>query len=249
MENKRLFIDADHILHLVASEGPTSHLGGNVLTVKPDMKALKRKFLSIVKEYEDSAAVEYICEAWKIKKKTILVFSDPDHNFRHDIFPGYKAGRPKRSETFYRLRRWAHRLGNAKIAKNCEADDYVAAYVRAGGLGVSTDKDLLKGVPGYWYNPHFMAKAFHVTTKKEADHFTLLQTLAGDSTDKIPGIPRVGLKTAENLLKSNGESWEGVVKAYINAGLTEEDAILTRRLVGMDQYIPKRGIKLWQPKK
>ena len=87
----------------------------------------------------------------------------------------------------------------------------------------------------------------------EAYRFTLMQTLAGDLGDGIPGLPRVGLKTAEKLLGEYGFDWKGVVSIYEKYGKTEKDAILMRRLVGMDQLVKtKKGkwkiklFKSWQ---
>lgn len=244
MKVRNLYIDADHILHLVASDNPKNSLDGEVLEFKPDMKALKRKFNNIVLEYENIIAVEVVAKKFKLGE-TFLIFSDPESNFRKEIFPGYKAGRPKKSETFYALRRWAIRKHGC--VKNAEADDEVAYHVRHGGIGISTDKDLLKGVPGRWYDPHHMRGFYAKTKKKEAKRFVLLQTLMGDSTDKIPGIPGVGIKTAEKLLDQYGATWDGVIAAYESKGLGENEAILTRRLIGMDQWCPEKGIKLWKP--
>ena len=116
--------------------------------------------------------------------------------------------------------------------------------MKRGAIGISTDKDLLKGVEGTWYDAYH--KEWVYTNKETASRFVLLQSLAGDSTDGIKGLPRVGLKTAEKLLDKHGGTWEGVVQAYIEAGLTEEDAILTRRLVSMTQWKPSKGVKLWR---
>ena len=55
-----------------------------------------------------------------------------------------------------------------------------------------------------------------------------IDILAGKKSEGVIGIPRIGLKTAANILKSQGDTWQGVVNAYICAGLTEQDAIKTK---------------------
>ncbi len=80
-------------------------------------------------------------------------------------------------------------------------------------------------------------------TKEEADRFLLCQSLAGDSTDDIPGINRVGLPTADKLLCKDA-TFENVINVYKNKKLTKEDAILTRRLVGLDQWSGPRRNKV-----
>ena len=241
---RKLVIDADHLLYAVAGQTVKDSLEGETLEAPVDLEMLKRKFHRLVKEIEDEVALETVSKKFKLGK-TILVFSDPEGNFRFDLYPDYKKSRrgQQKSAAFYKLRDWAIFFG--KMVKGTEADDVVAWYVREGAVGVSTDKDLLKGVKGRWFDAYHSRRSYEKVKGKDAARFTLLQTLAGDATDNIIGIPRVGMKTAENLLISNGATWEGVVKSYENAGLTKEDAILNRRLIGMDQYNGKE-IVLWK---
>jgi len=246
MKKKDIAIDADGLLFLVAGNAPVNDLEGDNIEddIPVELKFLKKKFKMIVHDLVTSVEVESIWNKWK-PGKIRLIFSDPDHNFRKDLDPGYKANRKhlERSPEFYALRDWAHK--RYEVAKGCEADDLIARYVRKGAVGISMDKDLLQGVPGIWFNNHFMHKTWHTTTKEDSIKFTAMQTLAGDSTDNIKGLTRVGLKTAEKLLAGD-YSWQNIVNIYKSKGMTEEDAILTRRLIGMDQY-KKKGIKLWTP--
>ncbi len=248
-KKKLICIDADHILYAVASDPSqafTPSLGGKSLKVtdgKAELKKLKAKFMAVVEEYEKLAQVESIAYKWTTGE-TMIVIGDKS-NFRYDIYPDYKGNRKGRpmSEQFKKLRKWARKKFSPK--QNVEADDVVAYYVRKGAIGFSGDKDLLKGVPGIWFDCYYTRKHWVRTSKEDAHHFNLLQYLAGDRGDNIKGMPRIGMPTAENILVSQGHSWEGVVKAYITAGLTEEDAILTRRLISMEQWTPKGGLKLF----
>ena len=239
-----LVIDADSLLYAVAGQPAKDSLEGETLEAKPDMKVLQRKFGSLVKEVEDEVALATISKKFKLGE-TVLVFSDPTGNFRYDLYPDYKKNRrgQKKSDAFYRLRDWAIRKN--VMVEGCEADDVVAWYVRNGAVGASADKDLLN-TKGRWFDMYHSRRSYEKVKRKHADHFVLLQTLAGDSTDNIIGIPRVGMKTAENLLLSNGNNWDGVVQSYINAGMNADDAILNRRLVDMSQYTGE-GIELWLP--
>ncbi len=248
-KKKIIAIDADHILYAIASDpsqGFTPSLGGTSLKVtdgKAELKKLKAKFMAVVEEYEKLAQVESIAYKWE-PGETMIVIGDKS-NFRYDIYPEYKGNRKGRpmSGQFKKLRKWARKKFSPK--QNVEADDVVAYYVRKGAIGFSGDKDLLKGVPGIWFDCYYTRKHWVRTSKEDAHHFNLIQYLAGDRDDNIKGMPMVGIKTAENILVSQGHNWEGVVKAYLVAGLTEEDAILTRRLTSMHQWTPKGGLKLF----
>ena len=210
---------------------------------KEPLKPYKKKFKRLVQDIEDAMAANFVGQVKGIK----VFLSDPETNFRYDLYAEYKARRSvnPRSELFYRLRDWA--IKKYGYVKNMEADDVVGYYVaHKNYFGASMDKDLLKGVPGDWYDVYHSRGTYHKTSLLEARNFNLLQTLMGDITDNIKGIPRVGEATAMKLLDKHGWDWNGVVASYEEKGLTEDDAILNRRLVGMDQWSPKKGLKLFK---
>jgi len=166
-----------------------------------------------------------------------ICFSDPNGNFRYNLFPEYKACRSAdtRSKEFFRLRKKL--LKKYGYTKGFEADDIVAHYVRDWGyLGASMDKDLWKGVPGTWFNTHFMHRHTFYTNPEEAKNWELIQTLTGDAGDGIIGIKGIGEIKAAKLLDKYGWDFEGVIKGYDEHGRSRYDAILNRRLIGMDQY-------------
>ena len=70
-----------------------------------------------------------------------------------------------------------------------EGDSYVVC---------SPDKDVLKQVPGSHYN--YQKMEWVHTSDEDAEAFLWKQTLMGDSTDGIPGIPGLGPKTADKLI-------------------------------------------------
>ena len=81
-----------------------------------------------------------------------------------------------------------------------EADDLVAIYREDCEYPViaSPDKDVLKQVDSVHFNYRTAKKIG--TTKLDAEKFLWKQMLMGDSTDGIPGIPKVGEKTADKWL-------------------------------------------------
>lgn len=240
MKAKDVYIDADHILYLVAeAKSNKSDLDGESLNdPNVTMKHLKEMFKNIVDDYTTTAEVESILYKWTIGK-THVVLSDKT-NFRFELYDNYKANRSQSSDILKKLKKWARK--KYRVETNTEADDVVAYYVRNGAIGFTTDKDLLYGVEGLWFNAHHKHKCWLKTKKKEAKDFMLHQCLAGDPVDNIKGIPKVGMKTATKLLDEFGHNWDGVVKAYESKGLTRDDAVLTRRLVDMSLWTPEFGV-------
>ena len=247
-KKRDVVIDADHILYYIASKRKDV-FDDDSESIEDDtnsdtvFEANKNKFKETIEEYVKTAEVECVAMGWEIKKVRV-VFSDSRY-FRHELYPEYKAGRSsEKTQDFIRLRDWAKK----KYAwfKNYEADDIVGYYVhKKGAIGFSSDKDLLHAVEGVWYDTYHNWWVY--TEKDDADRFLAMQTLAGDAGDNVKGIPRVGLRTAEKLLDGD-YSWTNVVAIYKYKGLTEKDAIFTRRLVDMKQVevisFKKREAKL-----
>ncbi len=257
MKKKMIALDADYLLFEVCEGSYTKKSGftkseGDKLKskkYKEPLKKYKQRMKKLIKDVENEVAVALL---GKVKIKGIRpFFSDPNSNFRYPLFPAYKSNRKSdRSKLFYRMRKWAHKKWG--YVPNTEADDVVAMYAREKGYIIATfDKDLLRGCPGIHFDVYHTRRHIVETSPKQAMDFTLIQTLTGDNVDGIPGLPRVAEKTAIKLLDEFGWDWEGVVKAYKSKGLTEKDAILTRRLIGMDQlHTTKNGnwkVKLFKP--
>lgn len=170
-----------------------------------------------------------------------LVFT-PSTNFRYDIFPEYKKSRLNKPQNnmLKRIKKYAKKnLGT--VPEGIEADDYVYYWAMKGHPVASGDKDVVYSVPAAYYYHAYHQKVVR-NTKAEADRFVLMQSLAGDPSDDIPGIKGVGMK---NKLLPEGGTFADVIQIYLDKGYTKEDAILTRRLVGLDQWHPRRGVKLW----
>ncbi len=142
--------------------------------------------------------------------------------FRNQIYDKYKANRPEPPEDlvpqFPLIREAAKAFGLPCCElEGYEADDLIATYARmaieAGGTCtiVSSDKDLMQLIrPGVEMmdpikqrkmGPEAVLEKFGVTPDKVVD----VQALAGDSTDNVPGVPGIGVKTAAQLLNEYGD--------------------------------------------
>ena len=152
-----------------------------------------------------------------------VVFDTARKTFRNDIFPDYKANRdapPKELIPQFDLVREAVRAFNvaALELKGFEADDLIATYTRIARESgakvtiVTSDKDLMQLVVGeqVMVFDHFKNKTigengvfekFGVMPNKVVD----VQSLAGDSSDNVPGVPGIGIKTAAQLINEYGD--------------------------------------------
>ena len=151
-----------------------------------------------------------------------VIFDAARKNFRNDIYPKYKANRDETPEDlipqFPLIRKATEAFSIPAIEmEGFEADDLIAAYARlANEKGypvaiVSSDKDLMQLVrPGVrMIDPmkykdigeNEVLEKFGVTPDKVVD----VQALAGDSTDNVPGVPGIGVKTAALLINEYGD--------------------------------------------
>jgi DNA polymerase-1 len=142
--------------------------------------------------------------------------------FRNQIYDKYKANRPPPPDDLipqFPLIREAAKAFNVTVCEldGYEADDLIATYARlaveAGATCtiVSSDKDLMQLIrPGVEMmdpikktklGPEAVMEKFGVTPDKVVD----VQALAGDSTDNVPGVPGIGVKTAAQLINEYGD--------------------------------------------
>jgi DNA polymerase-1 len=191
-----------------------------------------------------------------------IVFDKSEVTFRNKLYPDYKAHRPPAPDDLipqFALIREAVRAFDLPCLEQggFEADDLIATYAReAGEAGatttiVSSDKDLMQLVTDKvtMYDtmkdrrigiPEVIEK-FGVPPEKVVE----VQALAGDSTDNVPGVPGIGVKTAaqliveygdlETLLKRAGE----IKQPKRREALIEnaEKARISRKLVLLDDKV------------
>ncbi len=189
--------------------------------------------------------------------------------YRNEIYPQYKANREpaplELKRQFALCREVCTALGVPHYGSSrYEADDIIgtlATRARAAGLPVtivSRDKDLtqlLSTVDVYWdavadvrYGYDDIAERFGVIPERMADFLALM----GDAVDNIPGVPGIGRKTAQTLLK-HFHTLDGVLDSideigklkfrnatFVAASLREhrETALLSRRLTAIACDMP-----------
>lgn len=157
-----------------------------------------------------------------------VVFDTGKKNFRHKIYPKYKANRPPAPEDLvpqFPLAREAVEALNVHILEKVgyEADDVIATLAaRAAAkdfevLIISSDKDLMQlvdskisvydAMKNKKIGINEVKEKWGVEPKKVLD----ILALTGDSSDNVPGVPGIGPKTALLLINKYGDT-EGVIK-------------------------------------
>src|SRR5260370_1628867 len=153
----------------------------------------------------------------------VAMILDPSEvPFRNQICDKYKANRPPPPEDLipqFPLIREAAKAFNITVCEldGYEADDLIATYARlaveAGATCtiVSSDKDLMQLIrPGVeMMDPIKKTKIGHEAVIEKfgvtPDKVVEVQALAGDSTDNVPGVPGIGVKTAAQLINEYGD--------------------------------------------
>ena len=147
-----------------------------------------------------------------------VIFDSARKNFRNEIYKDYKANRSEAPDDlapqFDYIRKAVKAFNLPSIEQiNYEADDLIATYakqiVKAGAKVtiISSDKDLMQLVSNKvrLFDP---MKSKVIGEKEVIEKFGVkpeqvidVQSLAGDSSDNIPGVPGIGIKTASELIK------------------------------------------------
>ncbi len=152
-----------------------------------------------------------------------VIFDAGRITFRNEIYPEYKANRGEPPEDlvpqFPIVRDATRAFGVPAVQmKGYEADDLIATYARlareAGARVtiVSSDKDLMQLVrlgqvemldtmKNKRIGPDQVVERFSVGPDKVVE----VQALAGDSSDNVPGVPGIGVKTAAELIRTYGD--------------------------------------------
>ena len=151
-----------------------------------------------------------------------VIFDSARKSFRNELAPDYKANRPDPPDELipqFPLVREATRAFNVACIEKpgFEADDLIATYARqaeTAGMDViiiSSDKDLMQlvsdrismfdALKNRTIGRTEVKEKFGVGPEKVVD----VQALAGDSTDNVPGVPGIGIKTAALLIQEYGD--------------------------------------------
>ena len=192
-----------------------------------------------------------------------VIFDSARKNFRNDIYKEYKANRSEAPEDlipqfeYIRKSVKAFNLPSIELI-NYEADDLIATYVKkiiesgAKVTVISSDKDLMQLVSDNirLYDP---MKSKVLGEKEVFEKFGVkpnqvidVQSLAGDSSDNIPGVPGIGIKTASELIKKyktldtllNKADEIPQNKRRETLLANKDKAILSRKLVTLKNDVP-----------
>jgi DNA polymerase-1 len=192
----------------------------------------------------------------------VLAWDGPGPTFRHERYAEYKATRKPMPDDLLPqiepVERMAQALGLPVIEiPGMEADDVMATLARRGERDgfdvvlVSGDKDLMqlvsdkiqvlaplrRGDDYAWIDRAAVVQKWGVPPERVVDVLALL----GDTIDNVPGVPGIGEKTADELMRAYG-SLEGIyenlaaiskkaVKSRLEAG--RESAFLSRELIAL----------------
>lgn len=194
----------------------------------------------------------------------VVALDSSGKSFRHEIYPEYKANRdappedlvPQFSLMHDALKAFGlHALG----AEGFEADDVIASLAdQATKDGarvqiISSDKDMMQlivdGCVSLWdpmknrlLDSTAAQEKFGVPPQRVID----VQALAGDSSDNIPGVPKIGIKTAAELINRFGDldtllaSTDEITQTKRRENLQEfaDLARISRQLVTLKRDVP-----------
>ena len=192
-----------------------------------------------------------------------VIFDSARKNFRNEIYSDYKANRSDAPEDlipqfeYIRKSVLAFNLPSVEL-NNYEADDLIATYseqiLKEGAQVtiVSSDKDLMqlykKNIRIYdpmknkFINQDDIDKKFGVKPDKIID----VQALAGDSSDNVPGVPGIGIKTASSLINQYG-NLENLIRNTKNIKQNKrretiqentDKALISKKLVTLKKDVP-----------
>ncbi len=192
-----------------------------------------------------------------------VIFDSARKNFRNEIYKDYKANRTEAPDDlvpqfeYIRKSVKAFNLPSIELL-NYEADDLIATYAKQiSNVGakvtiISSDKDLMQLVNEKirLYDP---MKSKVISEKEVLEKFGVkpnqvidVQSLAGDSSDNVPGVPGIGIKTAaelinkynnlDTLLKKASEIKQNKRRETLLAN--KDKALLSKKLVTLKDDVP-----------
>jgi len=193
----------------------------------------------------------------------VAVFDHGGRTWKHDLYAGYQAHRKPMPQPLrdglLTIQHELRDMGLHWIAiEGIEADDAIAAlvekwckYSAEQAIILSTDKDFLQLLneqvciydhfKDVWRDTAYVQQKFGVAPSQMGD----LLALMGDAVDGVPGVDKVGSKTAAKLLRINGnldrlisnaDKVGGQVGANLRKGI--EIARLSRQLVSFKTDTP-----------
>ena len=193
-----------------------------------------------------------------------VIFDASGRSFRNEMYSEYKANRREMPDDLApqleHVRRAAEAFGVCQIEmENFEADDLIATYARhavetgAKVTILSSDKDMMQLVSDgrvMMRDPMTDRPIGEAEVREKfgvgPDKVIEVQALCGDSTDNVPGVPGIGVKTAAELINSYGDLETLLAHAHEikqpkrREALIENEAKarLSKELVKLDDDVP-----------
>jgi 5'-3' exonuclease len=185
----------------------------------------------------------------------LAAFDAGGHTWRHDLYPHYRAHRTPMPQVLKeRLPDFHEKLAGigltAVTSPEVEADDVIGTAVlrwldeqRGEAIVASTDKDLhvliahgallWDSFKGEWHDRGWVEQKFGVPPEMLTD----LLALMGDAADGIPGVSKVGIKTAAKLLRGYGSLDAVMAGAGILIGTLGEKLRKDRELAYLSRQL------------
>lgn len=166
------------------------------------------------------------------------------NSFRYDLYPEYKSNRKGIHRPTYLVtsKTMVATKYNGSIHEKIEADDAVVYLMRKYPekyILCAVDKDVLNAVAGRHFN-YYESGQYNIdmkwqeTDEESARLFPYRQAIAGDKSDNIIGLHRVGPATAKKIIPDGTENPEQVlIEVFEQNGRTKEEALLNYKLCFM----------------
>lgn len=257
MAMKLALVDGDVLVHAAANMSERSHPGGT----EPISHVLHGCKLQL----------QGVLDKVQAENFRVMLSGDKSTNFRYDIYPAYKEGRPPKPPHFKAIRQYLVENWYAEVVYG-EADDAMAraawrdfvdakhaaefydSPVEASMLTVicSVDKDL-RMIPGWHYSwqKNRSGETINPDTVwvSETDGMRSFfrQLLMGDSVDNIPGLSGVGPKLADQILKDADTAEDMAVAVVTEYGARAVDLgsmLLSADLLWIQRGTSERGSDL-----
>lgn len=209
--------------------------------------------------------VEHLVESYIEKyhaAEVVVCLSDPNANWRNNVYPAYKANRKgRRPEFLMEAKSHLASLYPSYQRPDLEADDIMGIIGTSPVLWadyekviVSEDKDL-RTVPGLLINPRDERSVPRKISRVAAARFFYQQCITGDPTDNYPGAKGVGAQSEEVKslagAKRECDMWSIVLSAYYRKGQTKDEAITQARVARICQHTDydytTKEVILWTP--
>lgn len=221
-ERKVVFLDTDSLLHQCAYRGKDEY--GNTLAqyIEEEYPLAEAKLNERIFSVLNAIALKY-----DIVNHYLCI--QGNRNFRFEVYPEYKANRPKPLPIIKHLCEYVEREHGAIPADGYEADDLVytlSSKIEHKGIVAACDKDL-KQIPGIYYD--YNKDEWYDISQEQADYNLAMQIICGDSVDNVNFLRGIGPKKSQKYIHygmSKISLIKGCLRAYQSIHKEEAKNIL-----------------------